>query len=126
MISSSGTPSSSLGRGCRATLMADTPARELEHRLRTQLRRDNGPVDGIAQCAFDHHLDQCLAIGPAGVNIVSWIGRRGGRRGAASDSGLRHGASFKRAFGRAKANRAIANTDGTDTDVAKFLFHFIE
>src|SRR5262249_60137724 len=60
------------------------------------------------------------------VNIVSWIDRRGGRSGAASDSGLRHGTAFKRVFGRAKADRAIANTDGTDTDVAKFLFHFIE
>ena len=46
-------------------------------------RLNNGPGDGVAQCAFDHDANQCLAVSAARMNIVGGIDRcRRGSSGA--------------------------------------------
>src|SRR5262249_3402136 len=49
----------------------------------------NGSVDGVTQCAFDHHANQCLPVSPAGMNIVGRIDCAGGRTGPAPATPLR-------------------------------------
>src|ERR1700761_974094 len=64
MMSSIGTPSSSFGRGWRATLMGLLPL---------ILRKARISAECAAQGALDHDAKERLAIGAGGVNVVRRI-----------------------------------------------------
>src|ERR1700733_5358603 len=107
MMSSSGTPSSSFGRECRATLMSWLLSNALDRALGR----------GAAQRTLNHNADQHLTIGAAGVNIVGRIDRGGRRRFGARDRHLADRAAVENAFDGGEPHRPVGDADGAGMGV---------
>src|SRR5271163_3586518 len=109
MISSSGTPSSSLGRACRATLMvvllSDTVGGSLGYCR--------------AQRTLNHDPDQGFAVSTAGVNVVGRIDVGPRCRLILGDNRLVDRIAIEDLFDRGEPHRSVGDADDADPRVAR-------
>src|SRR5580704_5618787 len=107
MMSSSGTPSSSFGRECRATLMNSL----LPNALHRALSR------GTSQCTLNHNADERLTIAAAGMDIVRWIDGGGRRRFGPGDHRLVDDITVDNALDGGEPQRPVGDADGADMGI---------